>query len=181
MKKRIININNENYKKIYRRIKYYKYLNDEFVFNYSFGFKYKNDFDKVLKALNMKNKYERYSYIYDEVCDYLDSLFIDKNMCEFADNKCYSNRCKNFEKTCGCCSNNRGVACKYLVDNHCTIKCSGCKFYICPVLKKKRGPIRMKDIPLAYYFLNDRQKIVLRYTVFTPKEEIVDRLVKFRL
>jgi hypothetical protein len=39
----------------------------------------------------------------------------------------------------------------------------------------------MKDIPLAYYFLNDRQKIVLRYTVFTPKEEIIDKLIKLKL
>ena len=86
-----------------------------------------------------------------------------------------------FEKTCGCCSNNDGIECKYFDKDHCTIKCSGCKFYICPNLKKKKGPILMKDIFIAYYLLSPRERLVLRYTVFTPKEEIIEKMIKFRI
>lgn len=181
MKNISIIINNDNYNKYLKRIKYYKHSKKDFKFNYSKDFKYKEEFEKILKALNIKNKKERYSYIYDEVCDYLDNLFIKENMCEFHNDKCIANREKKFEKTCGCCVNNKGEFCKYFEKDHCTIKCSGCKFFVCPTLKKKKGPIKIKDIPLAYYFFNKRQVIVLRYTLFTPKEEIVNKLIKFRI
>jgi len=179
--KYIYNIDNSNYRKILKKIRIRRNTNKEFVFNYSNDFRYKEDFDKINTALKMKDKYQRYSYIYDEVCDYLDNLFINRNMCEFYKDKCYSNRCKKFEKTCGCCSNNDGIECKYFDKDHCTIKCSGCKFYICPNLKKKKGPILMKDIFIAYYLLSPRERLVLRYTVFTPKEEIIEKMIKFRI
>ncbi len=181
MSKKIFNLNNDNYDRFLKRLKYLKYYDEVFVFNYSRDFKHKEEAEQLLKALNMKDRYARYSYIYDEVCKYLDDLFIKKNMCEFQNDKCYSNRCKKFEKSCGCCSNNRGVECKYFDKDHCTIKCSGCKFYICPTLRKKKGAIRMKDIPLAYYLLNVRQQIVLRYSVFTPKDKILQKMLKFRI
>ena len=174
-------IDNSNYEKILNKIKIRRNSGREFKFTYSKDFKYKDEFIKIEKALNIKDKYYKYSYIYDAVCDYLDDLFIEKNMCEFANDKCYSNRCKKFEKTCGCCSNNNGVECKYFDKDHCTIRCSGCKFYICPNLRKKKGPILMKDIWIAYYLLSPRERLVLRYTVFTPKEEIIKKMIKFRI
>lgn len=175
-----INIDNDNFHSFLNKLYYYKRSNNQFIFKYSDDFKYKKDCDSILKALNIKNKRERLSYIYDEVCDYLDNMFINDNRCEFKNNKCYSNRCKNFEKVNGCCSNNKNVDCKYFDKNHCTIKCSGCKFYICPNLKKKVGPIKMKDIYITR-LLSPRQKVVLRYTVFTPKDEIIDKMLKFRI
>ena len=179
--KYIYSVDNYNYKKVLKKIKIRRHSGKEFEFNYSKDFKYKEDFNNIEKALNIKNKYDRYSFIYDTVCDYLDNLFIDKNMCEFYQDKCYSNRCKKFEKTCGCCSNNNGVECEYFDKDHCTIRCSGCKFYICPNLKKKKGPILMKDIFIAYYLLSPRERLVLRYSVFTPKEEIIKKMIKFRI
>ncbi len=180
MKKIIINIDNKNYKKILNRLIIYRYYKKSFIFNYSDNFKYKNDFDSIKEALNIKDKKKRLSFIYDEVCDYLDNFFIDNNLCKFKNNKCYSNRCKKFEKVNGCCSNNKNIACKYFDKDHCKIKCSGCKFYICPTLKKVQGSIKMKDIFITR-LLSIRQRIVLRYTVFTPKEEIIQKMLKFRL
>ena len=177
---KIINIDNNNYKKILFVIGTYTKSKKNFIFKYSDDFKYKEDFDSIEKALNIKNKKERLSYIYDVVCDYLDNMFIKDNRCEFKNNKCYSNRCKKFEKINGCCSNNQNVNCEYFDKDHCTIKCSGCKFYICPSLKKKVGPIKMEDIFITS-LLTLRQKTVLRYTVFTTKEEIVNKMLKFRI
>jgi hypothetical protein len=177
---KIININNDNYKDVLNKLYLYGKSKKIFKFNYDDNFKYKDDFNNIEKALNIKDYKERLSFIYDVVCDYLDNLFINQNMCEFKDNKCYSNRCKNFDKINGCCANNKNVNCKYFDKDHCTIKCSGCKFYICPNLKKKRGPIKMNDIFITK-LLSPRQKIVLRYTVFTPKEIIINKMLKFRL
>ena len=177
---KIINIDNKSFNSFLNKLKYYKLSKKDFIFKYSKDFKHKDDCNEILKALNIKNKHDRLSYIYDVVCDHLDNMFIEKNMCEFKNNKCYSNRCKSFEKVNGCCSNNKNINCKYFDKNHCTIKCSGCKFYICPNLKKKKGPIKLKDIYITR-LLSIRQKIILRYTVFTPKEIIVHKMEKFRI
>ena len=175
---KIISINNNNYKNTLNKLFIYKHSKKSFKFNYSDDFKYKDYFNDIEKALNIKNKEKRLSFIYDVVCDYLDNLFIKENMCEFKNNKCYSNRCKNFEKVNGCCSNNKNINCKYFDKNHCLIKCSGCKFYICPSLKKKKGPIKLKNIFITR-LLSYRQKIILRYTVFTPKEVIIKKMMGF--
>lgn len=134
----------------------------------------------IEKALNIKNKKERYEYIYDVVCDYLDSYFKGKNLCEFKDNKCAGDRSKKFEKSCGCCNGKTRGTCKYLIDGNCSIKCMACKLFTCPTLKKKGIRFRIKDIPLLNYFFNLRQKEVLAYTIFTPKEQVIERLIKFR-
>lgn len=134
----------------------------------------------IEQALNIKNKKERYEYIYDVVCDYLDDCFRGKNLCEFKDDKCLGDRNKKFEKSCGCCNGKTRGTCKYLVNGSCSIKCMGCKLFTCPSLRKKGIKFRIKDIPLLHYFFNLRQKEVLAYTIFTPKDEVIERLIKFR-
>ncbi len=132
------------------------------------------------KALNIKNKKERYEYIYDVVCDYLDSNFYGKNLCEFKNNKCLGDRNKKFEKSCGCCNGRDRGTCKYLVGGRCSIKCMACKLFTCPSLKKKGIKFRVRDIPLLKYFFSLRQKEVLAYTIFTPKDEVIEKLIKYR-
>ncbi len=134
----------------------------------------------IEKAINIKNKKDRYEYIYDTVCDYLDNCFQGKNLCEFKDNKCLGDRNKKFEKSCGCCHGKTRGTCKYLVNGSCSIKCMGCKLFTCPSLKKKGIKFRIKDIPLLNYFFNLRQKEVLAYTIFTPRDQVIERLIKFR-
>lgn len=134
----------------------------------------------IEKAINIKEKKKRYEYIYDVVCNYLDSCFQGKNLCEFKNNKCLGDRSKKFEKSCGCCNGKNRGTCQYLVDGHCTIQCMGCKLFTCPSLRKKGIKFRIKDIPLLNYFFNLRQKEVLAYTIFTPKEKVIERLIKFR-
>lgn len=138
------------------------------------------DLYHIGQALNIKNKKERYEYIYDVVCDYLDSCFRGKNLCEFKNNKCLGDRNKKFEKSCGCCNGKNRGTCKYLINGSCSIKCMGCKLFTCPSLRKKGIKFRIKDIPLLNYFFNLRQKEVLAYTIFTPKDEVIERLIKFR-
>ena len=178
MRNKIVNIDTNNYKIILHKLFIYKYYKKKFYFNYSDDFKYKDQFDSIKNALNIKNKEKRLSYIYDEVCDYLDNYFIDNNLCKFKNNKCYSDRCKKIDKINGCCSNNKNILCKYFDKNHCKIKCSGCKFYVCLALRKTHGSIKMNTIFITK-LLSYRQKLIIRYSIFTPKEEIVKKMLNF--
>ena len=59
-------IDNSNYEKILNKIKIRRNSGREFKFTYSKDFKYKDEFIKIEKALNIKDKYYKYSYIYDK-------------------------------------------------------------------------------------------------------------------
>ena len=135
----------------------------------------------IEKAINIKDKKQRYEYIYDVVCNYLDESFQKGNLCEFINNQCLSDRNKKFKKNCGCCCTNNNNICKYLKNGSCTIKCISCKLFTCPILKRKKIKFRIKNIPLLNYFFNIRQKEVLVCTFFTPKEKIIEKLIKFRI
>lgn len=44
---------------------------------------YENDVISAIGVLFCKNKKERYEFLYDRICDYLDKKVIDKNICGF--------------------------------------------------------------------------------------------------
>ena len=139
-----------------------------------------NSLKDIEIAINMKNKRARIEFIYDKVCDYLDYDFIKKNKCLFKDDKCISDRGKNYDKNCGCCRARNGEVCQYLEDGRCTIRNLGCKFFVCPTLKKKGVTYKTTDFPLLKYFCSFRQRIVLRYTIFVPKEKVIERVLNYR-
>ena len=72
------------------------------VFN-SNGENEKDVFDliRAIKIVLLKRKIDRYEYIYDVACNYLDNEFITKNICDFKNDKCFAKR--DFNCTCGCC------------------------------------------------------------------------------
>ena len=139
-----------------------------------------NSLEDLAEAINYKSKRERISFIYDRVCYYLDSDFLGKNKCCFKEWQCEADRNKPYYKNCGCCRSKSGELCKYLENDHCTIRNLGCKFFICPTLKKKGLKYKTNDFYLLKYFCNLREKIVLRYTIFVPKEEVIERILSHR-
>ena len=54
-----------------------------YIINYDENNRYQNDFILAINAIFYNTRYERYNYIYDTVCDYLDSYFYGKNLCDF--------------------------------------------------------------------------------------------------
>lgn len=191
----------ENYKKILRktlRIKsIYQLMNleigykesDKIVIGYIQNYQRENkrhqEFIQAINAIYQKSRYERYNYIYDTVCDYLDSYFYGKNLCDFKDNKCGEKR--NTSSTTGCCHHFRVkwlgpftklVPCEYLSEDHtCSAKCISCKLFTCDYLEKKGIKFKIKDILLLDTFFNPIQKYFIKYMVFTPKEKILNRLL----
>ena len=139
-----------------------------------------NSLEDLANAINIRNKKERIEFIYDRVCDYLDSDFLGQNKCEFLKNQCLADRAKPYYKDCGCCRAKSGELCDYLKDGKCTIRNLGCKFFICPTLKKKGLKYKINDFYLLKYFCNFREKIVLRYTIFVPKEKVIERVLSHR-
>ena len=139
-----------------------------------------NSLEDLATAINISSKKERISFIYDKVCDYLDSDFLGKNKCCFRNGQCEADRLKSYYKDCGCCRSKSGELCEYLNKGRCTIRNLGCKFFICPTLKKKGLKYKTNDFYLLKYFCNMREKIILRYTIFVPKEEVIERVLSHR-
>lgn len=156
-----------------------------YIINYDENNKQQNDFVLAINAIFYKTRYERYNYIYDTVCDYLDSCFYEKNLCDFQNNKCREKR--NTTSNTGCCRHYRIkclgpltklIVCEHLKEDYtCGAKCISCKLFTCDCLKKKGVNFRIKDILLLDTFFNPLQKYFIKYKVFTPKDEILKRLM----
>lgn len=55
----------------------------------------------AIKAVEIENKWERYDYLYDEICYYLDHVCSQENLCDFKNDKCFAKQ--NTDTTMGCC------------------------------------------------------------------------------
>lgn len=158
-----------------------------YVINFDENNLKQNDFISGINAIFYNTRFERYNYIYDTVCDYLDSYFYGKNLCDFQNNKCGEKR--NTSSTAGCCHHakykilgpfSKLVLCEYLnKENYtCDAKCLSCKLFTCDYLESKGIKFKIKDILLLNVFFNLIQKYCIKYMVFTPKDKIIKRLMK---
>lgn len=136
----------------------------------------------IVKAINIKNINDRYNFIYDTVCDYIDEKYIKNNYCDFIDNVCvfFRNNSKIAHED-GCCfSAARGGECINLKNHKCTIKSISCKLYSCEYLRNKKINFKIKDIPLLKYFFNLKQKYILKYSFFKPKSYVMYKLMEVK-
>lgn len=136
------------------------------------------DFLQVITALNIKNKKDRYEYIYDTVCNYLDNEFKDNNYCKFKCNQCtYYSNMYPLRKEDGCCFSPKVGLCKHLINHRCSIKSISCKLHVCRYLKKQGVQYKINDITLLKYFFNIRQKTIIKFSHFQDKNEVINKLV----
>ena len=196
-------INKQDYKKVLKKFLYIKKMSKIFkikigtleknekikigyLINYDKENQQENEFINAINAILYETRYERYNYIYDTVCEYLDNFFYKENLCDFKNNKCGEKR--NTSSTWGCCRHykikwlgplTKWVICEHLQEDHsCDAKCISCKLYTCDYLKSKGIRFRIKDILLLNVFFNPLQKFFIKYMVYTPKEKIVKRLMR---
>lgn len=159
-----------------------------YIVNYDEHNKEQNDFIDAINAIFFNTRYERYNYIYDRICEYLDSCFYGKNFCDFKNNKCGEKR--NTSSNVGCCRHfkhktlgvlSKLITCEYLnLETYtCNAKCISCKLFTCDFLKSKGIKFKIKDILLLNVFFNPLQKYFIKCMVFTPKEKIMKRLMLF--
>lgn len=156
-----------------------------YVLNYDENNKEQKEFVLAINAIFYNTRYERYNYIYDTVCNYLDSNFYGKNLCDFKDNRCANGQAKTLV---GCCNHfkykwlgpiSKLVPCEYLNSNDktCDAQCISCKLFTCDYLQRKGIKFRINDILLLDVFFDPIQKYFIKTMVFTPKEKIIRRLV----
>ena len=166
------NIRNIKDKIIYKRTEDYLIKNHEKNINKKLKI--------VKKVLNKKDIEERYSYLYDLLCDYLDNEFKEKNICDFNCGICKKRKHlkeQNIKKSTYINKKN----CDHLNNNgSCNIKCLGCKLFTCNYLKKQGYKYRLKDIYLSKYFFNYWQRNFIEYTFRKPKEYVLKGILKRR-
>ena len=137
------------------------------------------DLITIMNAINIKDKYKRYEYIYDTVCSYLDNIITKENYCEFINDQCIRDRLKGNNHKNGCCECKGRGKCKYLIDSVCTEKsCMACKLFTCKILKEKGIKHDLNDFLLIKCFFSRRQKDILEFSYWTPKKVVIDRLIK---
>ena len=137
------------------------------------------DMITIMKATNIKNKKKRYSYIYDTVCEYLDYRIRSDNYCDFIADVCIRDRLNGSNHKNGCCECLERGKCKYLINSTCTMKtCLACKLFTCHTLTKKGIKQKINDYVLIKYFFTNKQKDILQFSYWTPKEIVIDRLIK---
>lgn len=130
------------------------------------------------KASSYKSIVKKYEFIYDTVCDYLDSKYIGCNYCDFKDDVCKYFRKTDKNHKMGCCySDKRGGLCPNLKkDGSCNIKSISCKLYACPMLRNEKLYFKINDIPLLKYNFNLKQKYYIKQSFFKTKEETLLKL-----
>ena len=159
-----------------------------YLINYDMENEQYNEFLSCINAIFYSTRYERYNYIYDTVCDYLDSYFYGKNLCDFKSNQCGEK--KGTTSYIGCCHHYKNklfgpliphnlVSCEYLKEDHtCGAKCISCKLFTCDYLEKKGVKFKIKDILLLNVFFNPLQKYFIKFMVYTPKDKVIKRLMR---
>ena len=106
-------------------------------------------------------------------------MIIKTNYCEFKDDVCLKYRIKNPNHKNGCCECKGRGKCKYLIDSVCTMKsCMACKLFTCHTLKKKGISQNINDFVLTKYFFNNKEKDILQFSYWTPKEIVMEKLIK---
>lgn len=187
MEKLVVEIKNNNYKKIIKKTRKLLNICDnenkklEVINNGKVITKEDNvELYNIIEAINIKDKNKRYSFIYDTVCDYIDKKYLEYNYCDFKDDVCvYFRNNKDFSHTNGCCySTKRGGLCENLKNNTCQIKSISCKLYSCEYLRNKKVYFKIKDILLLKYFFNLKQKYILKYSFFKSKSYVMYKLME---
>ena len=158
------------------------YYNNKILDKYNFNSKKDNiirDFITIMMAINIKDKYKRYEYIYDTVCSYLDEEIKTKNYCEFINDICIRDRLKGSNHKNGCCECVGRGKCRYLINSICTEKsCMACKLFTCKTLSDRGIKYNINSFLLIKYFFTNKQKDILRFSYWTPKEIVLERLIK---
>lgn len=137
-------------------------------------------------VLSISSKEERYSYLYDLICDYLDNEFRSINICGFNCGICKKRQnminrdIKKETYDNGCCYGYKsGKNCEYLIPGvGCSIKNIACKLYTCFYLRKRGYRYKLKDIYLARYFFNHRQRFYIENTYFVDKDIVMKGILK---
>lgn len=186
-------LNISNYKKLKYYIKKYNYdrniklgllLDNKVYYNDSAILEKQYKINQIeywfilaVHAINIKDKFQKYKYIYYKMCDILDEKVCV--LCDFKCNKCSANRLKkSVHSKDGCCYFRNIGLCPYLIDKKCTKKSLACKLFMCSYIEKKYKFYSVPSTyPLLNLFFNKKQKDIIQHSFRLNFEEFADKLM----
>jgi len=150
---------------------------------------YNQDLYNAIKVILLSNRTEKYEFIYDSVCDYLDYNFVKNNFCDFKNDRCIANRkqCTKHD-TMGCCYSFKYAGlldirlvkdvklCKYMQNRKCATKNITCKLFTCKYLRGQKIFFDTRKILLLDCFFNKKQHEIIKSNFFRSREEILNKL-----
>ena len=173
----------ENQKEMYCGVKYYNYNLIGIIDNEN------DEIISCIKAIFIKNRDDRYEFIYNNLCKQLDQIWNKENPCKFENNICISERMTaKHPRENGCCYafwyKKCGLQifgvhqCEHLDSKeYCKNPNITCKLFVCPYLKKhSKFKIKIDKLLLVQVFLNRYQKIVIKNNFFITRNEFIEKL-----
>lgn len=166
--KEIVINNDKDLNKFYRRLKFYKlffYKNTIFKSN-------NEEIKPIIRALNIKNRKDRITYIYDYACSYVDDYMKkqNKNPCGFKNCRCYTQHYKGCPYKNGCCRR-----CIFQSEKGCITSNLTCKLFYCSEVKKRYKTLSINDIKILKLF-GLRQKEMIKSGYFISRESYINNL-----
>lgn len=161
--------NNKQIKKFYRLLSLYKSIIFKFV-----KFKTSNsdkNINLIIEALNIKNRKERITFVYDEACKLIDNQVNGKNICGFENCKCYTQRNNSYKYGCF-------RMCRYKTNSGCSTKNLACKLFNCSEVKKRYKVIEYDDLKILK-LLSIRQRFIVKSDYFTLRENVLKDLYSY--
>ncbi len=163
-----VKINNEkDLYKFYKKIPLYRSLLYKNIYLKENS---KYDIKNIINALNIKNRKERITYIYDTACKEIDSHYKNKDICGFKNSKCYVQQKLKNGKINGCCR-----WCLYQSPKGCTTKNLTCKLFTCSEVEKRCKVIKFEDLNILKV-LTKRQRLITKSNYFTKRETFINDL-----
>lgn len=140
-----------------------------------------SDLKKLVHAAKLSVK-ERNEYIYDTTYKDMNEMFSKFGFCNFKGNKCVSQRHKSITnrypvpKTDGCCFKVVNKCKHNNKDGTCRVECLPCKLFTCMYLSSLGVGLRIGEILLMRAFLTQKQRRLLIYKFYQPKEYFLKRM-----
>lgn len=154
-----IKINNTNMLFLYRT----------FLFRFCSFETSNNEMKTIVNALNIKNRKNRITYVFDQAINILNTYYSD-DLCQFKDGKCISQRENNIDRVNGCCR-----LCPIVTNKGCPSVNITCKLIYC---KRAIGNIKLltiNDIKILKC-LSIIQRLIILSDTFSTREEVIKDL-----
>ena len=159
---------------------------------YDNGVNSENDVITAIKIILISDKKEKYDYLIEKSCDYLDDAWNKTSPCNFENNICVASRngyTGHVEN--GCCypfhySRNpfkfiEGMhLCEYLDPvKHCTNRNVADKLFVCKYLLEKTDfRLTVEDVFVMQAVLNKYQILALKDNLFLTKDKVIKKLIE---
>ena len=154
--------------KFYQKLFFYKkiwFKKTNFILDSNF-----EELKPIVEALNIKNRKQRITYIYDTACQQIDDHYQNKNICGFKNNKCYVQQKLKNGTINGCCR-----CCMYQSPKGCTTKNLTCKIFTCSEVEKRCQVIKFNDLKILN-LLSYRNKMILKSDYFSKRKDVINDL-----